>query len=116
MRITDIPADSLAVLRRGAVIPAHLLALDANRKLDLRRQRALARYYLDAGAGGLAVGVHSTQFAIREVGLYEPVLDLAMQTARDWTPIGGRRALFMIAGVADRIVLMRANHEFPLPF
>jgi dihydrodipicolinate synthase/N-acetylneuraminate lyase len=102
MRIADIPVDSLAVLRRGAVIPAHLLALDASRKLDVRRQRALARYYLDAGSGGLAVGVHSTQFAIREVGLYEPVLELAMQTAREWMPIGGRRPLFMIAGVAGR--------------
>lgn len=102
MRIAEIPADALAVLRRGAVIPAHLLALDAGRKLDVRRQRALARYYLDAGSGGLAVGVHSTQFAIREVGLYEPVLELAMQTAREWRPIGGRRPLFMIAGVAGR--------------
>ena len=102
MRIADIPADSLAVLRRGAVIPAHLLALDASRKLDVRRQRALARYYLDAGSGGLAVGVHSTQFAIREVGLYEPVLELAIQTAREWTPVGGKRPLFMIAGVAGR--------------
>ena len=83
-----IPADVLAALRRGAVIPAHLLALDANRKFDARRQRALARYYLDAGSGGLAVGVHSTQFAIREVGLYEPVLKLAMQTAQEWTPLG----------------------------
>jgi len=102
MRIADIPADSLAVLRRGAVIPAHLLALDSERKFDPRRQRALTRYYLDAGAGGLAVGVHSTQFAIREVGLYEPVLALAMQAARDWTPLGGRRPLFMIAGIAGR--------------
>jgi len=102
MRIADIPADSLAVLRRGAVIPAHLLALDSEHKFDPRRQRALTRYYLDAGAGGLAVGVHSTQFAIREVGLYEPVLALAMQAARDWTPLGGRRPLFMIAGIAGR--------------
>ena len=84
MHWTDMPPDSLAVLRRGAVIPAHLLALDARRQLDERRQRALTRYYLDAGAGGLAVGVHSTQFAIREVGLYEPVLALAMQTASEW--------------------------------
>ncbi len=102
MHRTDIPAESLAVLRRGAVIPAHLLALNADRKLDVRRQRAMARYYLDAGAGGLAVGVHSTQFAIREVGLYEPVLELAMQTARDWTPLGGKRPLFMTAGLAGR--------------
>ena len=102
MRITDIPAPSLAVLRGGAVIPAHLLALDANRRLDTRRQRALARYYLDAGSGGLAVGVHSTQFAIREVGLYQPVLELAMQTAQDWEPLGGKRPLLMIAGLAGR--------------
>ena len=100
MRITDIPAPSLAVLRQGAVIPAHLLALDANRELDSRRQRALARYYLDAGSGGLAVGVHSTQFAIRELGLYEPVLELAMRTAQDWSPLGGPRPLCMIAGIA----------------
>jgi dihydrodipicolinate synthase/N-acetylneuraminate lyase len=60
----------------------------------------MTRYYLDAGAGGVAVGVHSTQFAIREVGLYEPVLELAMRTAQDWTPLGGRRPLFMVAGLA----------------
>jgi hypothetical protein len=102
MHRTDIPPESLAVLRRGAVIPAHLLALDADRKLDERRQRALTRYYLDAGAGGIAVGVHSTQFAIRDVGLYEPVLRLAMRTAQDWEPLGGRRPLFMVAGLAGR--------------
>ena len=102
MNWTELPQDSLAVLRRGAAIPAHLLALDANRKLDERRQRAMTRYYLDAGAGGVAVGVHSTQFAIRDVGLYEPVLELAMRTAREWDPIGGRRPLFMIAGLAGR--------------
>jgi dihydrodipicolinate synthase/N-acetylneuraminate lyase len=95
---SDIPAASLAVLRKGAVIPAHPLALDGARKLDERRQRALTRYYVDAGAGGLAVGVHTTQFAIREVGLYEPVLRLARETARGWTD----RPLFMIAGLAGR--------------
>jgi dihydrodipicolinate synthase/N-acetylneuraminate lyase len=111
MHRTELPADALAVLKRGAVIPAHLLALDAQRHLDRRRQRALARYYLDAGAGGLAVGVHSTQFAIREVGLYEPVLALAMQTAREWTPLGGRRPLFMIAGLAGRTAQARREAE-----
>lgn len=71
-------------LRRGVVIPAHPLALNANRKLDERRQRALTRYYLAAGAGGVAVGVHTTQFEIRDphVGLYEPVLALAMEEMR----------------------------------
>src|SRR3954466_7721143 len=98
MQWTDIPADSLAVLRRGSVIPAHLLALDHPRQLDARRQRAMTRYYLDAGAGGVAVGVHSTQFAIREVGLYHPVLELAAETARGWTD----RPLVMIAGAIAR--------------
>jgi dihydrodipicolinate synthase/N-acetylneuraminate lyase len=108
---TAIPADALAVLRHGAVIPAHPLALDAQRRLDRRRQRALARYYLDAGAGGLAVGVHTTQFAIRELGLYEPVLELAMHTARDWAPLGGRRPLFMIAGLAGATVQARREAQ-----
>jgi dihydrodipicolinate synthase/N-acetylneuraminate lyase len=94
--LADMPPESLALLRRGTVIPAHLLALDASRQLDERRQRALTRYYLDAGAGGLAVGVHSTQFAIRERGLYEPVLRLARETAAAWT----ERPLVMIAGLA----------------
>lgn len=69
------------VLKTGTVIPAHLLALKADRRLDERRQRALTRYYVAAGAGGLAVGVHTTQFAIRDprVGLFEPVLRLAAE-------------------------------------
>jgi len=69
------------LLKTGTVIPAHLLALKADRRLDERRQRALTRYYVAAGAGGLAVGVHTTQFAIRDphVGLFEPVLKLAAE-------------------------------------
>ena len=68
-------------LLEGLVIPAHPLALDAQRRLDERRQAALTRYYRAAGAGGLAVGVHTTQFAIRDpkVGLFEPVLALAAE-------------------------------------
>ncbi|MEP6970278.1 MAG: dihydrodipicolinate synthase family protein, partial [Betaproteobacteria bacterium] len=62
------PLPVRALLRRGLAIPAHPLALDAQRQLNTRHQRALTRYYLDAGAGGLAVGVHTTQFAIREAG------------------------------------------------
>jgi len=69
------------VLSDGAVIPAHPLALNAERRLDERRQRALTRYYIAAGVGGLAVGVHTTQFAIRDprIGLFEPVLKLAAE-------------------------------------
>lgn len=70
-----------SVLATGLVIPAHPLALDANGRFDERHQRALTRYYVAAGAGGLAVGVHTTQFAIRdsEVGLFEPVLSIARE-------------------------------------
>lgn len=71
-------------LAAGVVIPAHPLALNSDRKFDEKRQRALTRYYLAAGAGGVAVGVHTTQFAIRDpkVGLFEPVLRLAMEELR----------------------------------
>jgi len=95
---TDWPAEVLTALRRGVVIPAHPLALDAGRRLDPRRQQALTRYYLDAGAGGLAVGVHTTQFAIRDVGLYEPVLTLAVRSASEWAD----RPPIMIAGLTGR--------------
>ena len=97
-RWQDWPTPVLQALRAGAVIPAHPLALDAGRKLDARRQRALTRYYLDAGVGGLAVGVHTTQFAIRDVGLYRPVLETAMRTATEWTD----RPLVMVAGLAGK--------------
>jgi dihydrodipicolinate synthase/N-acetylneuraminate lyase len=95
---TELPADVLQLLHEGTVIPAHPLALTHERTLDAARQRALARYYIDAGAGGLAVGVHATQFQIRDVGLYEPVLELAARTAREWA----KRPLVMIAGLAGR--------------
>jgi hypothetical protein len=95
MHWSRLPAEVLALLRRGTVIPAHPLALDAARRLDARRQRALSRYYLDAGSGGLAVGVHATQFAIREAGLYEPVLKLAIEEAAS-------RGVVMIAGLAGK--------------
>lgn len=79
MTIDSEPA--FTALRRGVVIPACPLALDENRKWDERRQRALVRYYRDAGAGGLAIGVHTTQFAIRDPkhGLFKPVLELTAE-------------------------------------
>lgn len=85
-------------LLAGQVIPAHPLALTAQRRLDERRQRALTRYYLAAGAGGLAVGVHTTQFAIRDakVGLLEPVLRLAADTVRAHQ---GDRPVLLVAGI-----------------
>ena len=75
--------DWRAKLRQGVVIPAHPLVLTKYRTLDEQRQTRLTRYYIDAGAGGIAVGVHTTQFAIREKGLYKPVLALAADAARD---------------------------------
>ena len=98
LRVADLPTAIREGIAAGLAIPAHPLALTAARRLDQRRQRALTRYYLDAGSGGLAVGVHTTQFAIRDVGLYEPVLRLAAETARAWTD----RPVAMIAGVAGR--------------
>jgi len=83
-------------LRSGLVIPAHPLALNAERKLDERRQRALTRYYLAAGAGGIAVGVHTTQFAIRKCGLLKPVLSIAVEECRD------SREIVRIAGVCGQ--------------
>lgn len=90
-------------LRRGLVIPAHPLVLTAARRLDERRQRALTRYYLDAGAGGIAVGVHTTQFAIRSpsVALFRPVLELAAETASEWEAQNGTRVV-RVAGVIGR--------------
>src|SRR5271156_6596906 len=85
--------------KAGAVIPAHPLALTEMRKLDERRQRALTRYYLAAGAEGVAVGVHTTQFQIRDpkIGLYEPVLTLAAEELL-------RSDVIRIAGVCGRTV------------
>ena len=87
-----------AALRAGQVIPAHPLALDADGKLDERRQRALTRYYHAAGAAGVAVGVHTTQFEIRAHGLYGPVLALAAETIAACDAATGQRTV-QIAGV-----------------
>lgn len=83
------------LLFQGVVIPAHPLALNANRLLDPVRQAALTRYYIDAGAGGVAVGVHTTQFAIRQVGMYEDVLRIA----RDTVCAHAGRPFITVAGV-----------------
>lgn len=95
---SDLPHEVLSLLAQGTVIPAHPLALDANRQFDRRRQRALTRYYVDAGAGGLAVGVHTTQFAIRERGLYATVLESAMEDRLQWS----NRPMAMVAGLCGQ--------------
>lgn len=95
---SSLRPEAAATLARGAVMPAHPLALTASRSLDERRQRALTRYYLDAGAGGIAIGVHTTQFEIRdeEHGLFEPVLALAAEEMNARADAGVVR----VAGVA----------------
>ena len=87
----------LEVFHAGTVIPAHPLALTADRRLDESRQRALTRYYIEAGAGGVAVGVHTTQFAIHDAstGLLRPVLELAARTAAEYDD----REVLLVAGV-----------------
>jgi hypothetical protein len=92
-----------AILRRGCVIPAHPLALDAQRKLDESRQRGLSRYYAAAGAGGLAVGVHTTQFPIHDpkVGLYRPVLAIAVEEM-DRADAGRAEPLVRVAGIVGK--------------
>lgn len=110
LRVEDVPADIRHLIAAGIAIPAHPLALDAGRKLDERRQRALTRYYIDGGSGGLAVGVHTTQFAIRDCGLYEPVLKLAAEAARDWTD----RPLAMVAGVAGKTEQAKREAEIAI--
>jgi dihydrodipicolinate synthase/N-acetylneuraminate lyase len=90
-----------AHLLEGQVIPAHPLALDRNRKLDERHQRALTSYYVASGAGGVAVGVHTTQFEIRDPrhGLLAPVLELAADAAGEALDVPGASEFVMIAGV-----------------
>ena len=98
-------------LRAGQVIPAHPLALTANRALDEVRQRGLTRYYIDAGAGGVAVGVHTTQFAIRDsaIGLYRPVLELAIDEVKQRPD--KTRPFAMIAGVCGHTAQARTEAE-----
>lgn len=94
----QLSAEKESILRQGTVIPAHPLALNVNRKLDEAHQRLLSQYYLASGAGGIAVGVHSTQFAIRnpQVNLYEKVLALA---AEEVAKSGKEMSFIKIAGI-----------------
>ncbi len=100
MNYKALPEEILLSLHRGVVIPALPLALNKDRKLDERRQRALLRYYLDAGAGGIAVAVHTTQFEIRqpEINLFEPVLGIAREEFDRFEKRSGK-AVIRIAGI-----------------
>ncbi|MGI6355961.1 MAG: dihydrodipicolinate synthase family protein [Lentisphaeria bacterium] len=103
MHYTDLAPGLLQTLRQGTVIPAMPLALNAKRKFLPDRQAALARYYIDAGSGGIAVGVHSTQFEIRDpkIGLFEPVLSIVSAAIDKWS-VQVNRPIFKIAGICGR--------------
>lgn len=103
MTTSNIPGKVYDLIQSGTVIPALPLALTHNRKLDERRERALIRYYLDSGAGGIAVGVHTTQFEIRlpEIGLYEPVLQIAREEFQNFTLKTGKIPI-RVAGVIGK--------------
>ncbi len=103
MILPVLPEKINKILQKGVVIPALPLALNKDRKLDERRQRALIRYYLDAGAGGIAAGVHTTQFEIRkpEFNLFEKILDIVAEEITDYTERSGK-SIIKIAGVIGR--------------
>lgn len=100
MNQLNLNTEKIDILKSGIVIPALPLALNRNRQMDERRQRALLRYYLDAGAGGLAVAVHTTQFEIRlpEVGLFRPILELAKEEHNRFVA-NTNKPIVMISGV-----------------
>ena len=103
MKIFDIDDIVLEKFRKGTVIPAMPLALNEKRDFDRSAQEVLTRYYMDAGAGGIAVGVHSTQFAIREHGLFEEVLLCVSAAADDWSRQTGNR-IIKISGACGKTV------------
>lgn len=110
MHKSAIPQEILHRFQQGCAIPAQPLALDAQRQFDPRHQKALTRYYIDAGVGGIAVGVHSTQFEIRDpdIGLFEPVLRLASETIDSYSQRQGA-SILKIAGVCGRTEQARSE-------
>ena len=98
MRLDTLSVEIINLLHSGTVIPAHPLALDATGKMDERRQRGLTQYYIASGAGGIAVGVHTTQFEIRDpkFNLYKPVLELASDEVKR---AGLSRPFIKVAGI-----------------
>ena len=111
MKINDIDNEILEKFRKGTVIPAMPLALTEKRTFDRPAQEGLTRYYMDAGAGGIAVGVHSTQFAIREHGLFETVLSCVSETVDRWSQQTGNK-ICKISGACGKTPQAVAEAEF----
>ena len=99
---SDWPDDVLVRLREGSVIPASPLALTAARQFNPQRQKSLVRYYIDAGAGGIAIGVHTTQFEIREKGIYTRVLETVADEINSWAKTEKEKYIIKIAGLLGK--------------
>ena len=99
---SDWPKNVLKHLRTGCVIPASPLALTSDRHFNPNRQKSLMRYYLDAGVGGVAIGVHTTQFEIREKCIYETVLKTAAEELYSWPNTEKQKQTLMIAGLLGK--------------
>lgn len=116
MEIDQLPKQLLQNIKKGIVIPAIPLALDSERNFDAVHQKALLRYYIDSGAGGLAVGVHTTQFEIRDeqVGLFEPVLKFASEVIDEYCEVQNVDSFFKVAGVCGKTEQAAAEAIFAL--
>ncbi|OHB45953.1 MAG: dihydrodipicolinate synthase family protein [Planctomycetes bacterium GWC2_45_44] len=114
MKLNELPPELLKKIRKGIVIPAVPLSLNSHRTFDQLHQRAILRYYIDAGVGGVAVGVHSTQFEIRDrnVGLFEPVLEFASNVVDNYCQSRGIDQIFKIAGVCGKTAQAKKEAEF----
>ena len=112
-KISDINHNVLAAVRRGTAIPAQVLALNEDRTFAPKYQRALCRYYIDSGVGGITVGVHSTQFAIRDpqIGLFETVLSQTSEFIDEWCDRQGKKIL-KVGGVCGRTPQAIAEAQF----
>ena len=112
-KVNDIDLKVLAAVRRGVAIPAQVLALDENRHFAPKYQRALCRYFIDAGVGGIAVGVHSTQFAIRDpkIGLFKPVIQQTGKFIDSWCAYRKKKIL-KVGGVCGKTAQAVSEAEF----
>lgn len=110
---SQLPEPQARALHAGTAIPAIPLALDSARRFDERHQRALIRYYLDAGSGGIAAGVHTTQFSIREHNLFKPVMLFISQEIDAWCARGGASApIIKIGGICGDTAQALREAEF----
>ena len=108
---SDWPDDVLVRLREGSVIPASPLALNADRQFNPQRQKSLVRYYIDAGAGGIAIGVHTTQFEIREKGIYTRVLETVADEINSWAKTEKEKHIIKIAGLLGKTNQARSEAD-----